>query len=262
MLALAVMYSSTCNIQTWKLVPAAVIMSFCTLLRSTGMLLTIIGCFYVGHKLFRNLLALSRYGEKAKEGWVAYIFSPLWNLLKGLQYSFWFVGTVVMVAVAPIFLVSFWKPYDMYCLSRLDTHLEVPPYCFDEFPNVYSYVQKLYWQVGWMGFLERPWYLTATSLFTNQLFLYIFYRTARGHGLVNFLTCGLPSTHLGEPNERKTDIFTNLATLPHAYVFLVNMLIVLLLANTEINSRVASTCPFYYYAFAQLCLEVRDEMRS
>ena len=83
MLALALMYSSTSNIQTWKMVPAAVLMSVCTLIRSTGMLLAIIGCFYVGHKLFRNLLGLSRYGENAKEGWVAWVVSPVWNLLKG-----------------------------------------------------------------------------------------------------------------------------------------------------------------------------------
>jgi len=50
--------------------------------------------------------------------------------------------------------------------------------------------------------------------------------------------------------------------LPHAYIFIINMIIVLLTANSEINSRVASTCPFYFYAFSQLIIEVYEEMKK
>jgi len=32
--------------------------------------------------------------------------------------------------------------------------------------------------VGWLGFLERPWYLFAVSLFTNQLFFIMLYTVA------------------------------------------------------------------------------------
>jgi len=48
--------------------------------------------------------------------------------------------------------------------------------------------------------------------------------------------------------------------LPHAYIFLLNMLIVFLIANMEINSRVASTCPFYFLAFSQLIIETKEEL--
>jgi hypothetical protein len=101
-------------------------------------------------------------------------------------------------------------------------------------------------------FLERPWYLTAVSLFTNQLFLLILYRCLSK----NFFTLGL----LSKKEKKKPDVFDNLAFLPHAYVFILNMVIVLLFANAEINSRVASTCPFYYYAWAQLIIEVLDDL--
>lgn len=50
--------------------------------------------------------------------------------------------------------------------------------------------------------------------------------------------------------------------LPHAFVLVVNIMLVLLFANTEINSRVASSCPFYFYAFSQLVIEVIDELRT
>lgn len=61
-------------------------------------------------------------------------------------------------------------------------------------------------------------------------------------------------------SSQKCNVFTNLCLLPHALVLIANMLLVLLFANSEINSRVAGTCPFYYYAFAQLVVEVREEM--
>ena len=61
---------------------------------------------------------------------------------------------------------------------------------------------------------------------------------------------GLWSTTKGEPHDRKVDIFENLGMLPHAYVFFVNMVIVFLLANQEINARVAFTCPFFFMAFS------------
>ena len=57
-------------------------------------------------------------------------------------------------------------------------------------------------------------------------------------------------------------MFQNLVMLPHAYIFIINMIIVLLTANSEINSRVASTCPFYFYAFSQLIIEVYEEMKK
>ena len=49
---------------------------------------------------------------------------------------------------------------------------------------------------------------------------------------------------------------------PNALVFILNMILILLIGNSEINSRVASTCPFYFYGLAQLVLEVRDEIRQ
>jgi len=40
--------------------------------------------------------------------------------------------------------------------------------------------------------------------------------------------------------------------IPHVWFFAMNMLVTLLFANADINSRVASTCPFYFWAVADL----------
>ena len=104
-------------------------------------------------------------------------------------------------------------------------------------------------------FLERPWYLSAVSIFTNQLFLLILCRTILGHKC-NFLFLGL------QEKKESSDVFRNHKLLPHAYIFIANMVIVMFLANSEINARVASTCPFYYFAFSQLIVEVHEEMKT
>ena len=65
------------------------------------------------------------------------------------------------------------------------------------------------------------------------------YRMIKGHGS-NFFTLGIFDTINVESIERKTDVFKSLAFLPHAYIYMLNMLTCIFLANAEINSRVAS----------------------
>lgn len=43
--------------------------------------------------------------------------------------------------------------------------------------------------------------------------------------------------------------------MPHAWYFLLQIGIVLVFANAEINSRVASTVPFYYWAVAAILVQ-------
>ena len=147
-------------------------LSLCTVTRSTGSFIVIIPVYYLLHKLKRNFFDL----PKQKTG--------CWNRCirfnQAVKYMFCLLMLVVVVGVMPILTVSLWKPYEMYCLSRLDTPFKVPVWCMDTFPNVYNYIQKEYWNVGLGSFLERPWYLTATSMFTNQLFFYILYRVIKG----------------------------------------------------------------------------------
>ena len=40
--------------------------------------------------------------------------------------------------------------------------------------------------------------------------------------------------------------------VPHAYFFFANMLIALFFANADVNSRIASSCPFYFWTVAAI----------
>lgn len=164
--------------------------------------------------------------------------------------------------MVPLVVVILWKPYEMYCLSRLDTTAEVPKWCWDEWPNIYSYIQKQFWQVGFGEFLNRPWYLTATSVFTNQLFFYMVYRQLKAQGFFSFATLNLCSAHKPQSEKGFTDVFSNKCFVPHFWVLFINLITVLLFANTEINSRVASTCLFYYVGLSQIVIETYNELKE
>lgn len=44
-------------------------------------------------------------------------------------------------------------------------------------------------------------------------------------------------------------------SVPHVWYMAIQLTLILLYANADINSRVASTLPIYYWAFAALILE-------
>ena len=130
----------------------------------------------------------------------------------------------------PVFTISIWKPYESYCLSRLDTYFAVPPWCYDFMPVLNHFQFSA----------PRTWYSFAWVLFTNQLLIYIVYRLILGHKL-DFFSMGIFNTINVESIERKSDVFTCLALLPLAYVCVINMVLSIYVEpNAEINDGVAN----------------------
>jgi hypothetical protein len=174
--------------------------------RSNGGMITIVPIYFTAHKIARNLWGtdtikfLDKKPESKAENstfynFFAYIFGSIFSMVKGIKYFVIYLFLVIVGFVLPISLAGMWKPYEMYCVSRLDTYLEVPSWCMKTVPDVYSFIQKLYWDVGFLRFMERPWYLFATSLFTSTLFLYIARRLVRDQGLLSLFTFGISRTY-------------------------------------------------------------------
>ena len=178
LVALFVIGSDPC---TFQIILSGFVIGLSTATRSTGSVCAVVPLFFMIHKIWRNLL-----GDGQSR-----IFRRVLSFVKGIYY---FVASAILILVAvviPIVTITIWKPYENYCLSRLDTNINVPDWCFDDLPNVYNHIQKKFWNVEIGGFLKRPWYLTAVSLFTNQLFLLILLRSISGQGLINFFTGSL-----------------------------------------------------------------------
>jgi len=134
-----------------------------TFVRSLGMLASIVPIYFVLHKFIRSMFKLTKPGTKPKLG----CCNRCRRFNKNIKNITSFIFLVDFIAMIPFLTIAIWKPYENFCLSRLDTYYEVPVWCYDFLPNVYNYIQLVYWQAGFLEFLNRPWYLFVVSLFTS-----------------------------------------------------------------------------------------------
>lgn len=63
---------------------------------------------------------------------------------KTFKYIFYTVWIVIIYALSYA-MVTYWKPYIMHCETKLDRTDAVPQWCFEEMPNIFSYIQRVYW---------------------------------------------------------------------------------------------------------------------
>lgn len=129
-MAYALIYSDKTKIQNHKVILSALILSMCTITRSTGTLCAAVPLYYTGHKIVREIIS----GKP--------------SLLKGAKYVFTILITVIIVGAIPVLTITSWKPYELYCLSRLEQENgdhQLPEWCLESIPNVYTYIQKVYW---------------------------------------------------------------------------------------------------------------------
>lgn len=64
----------------------------------------------------------------------------------------WFCSLFFIV---PLFMIQFVKPYELHCDPKIDRTNAVPLWCLDAWPNVYSYVQFVYWDNRLFGMFYR-----------------------------------------------------------------------------------------------------------
>lgn len=71
-----------------------------------------------------------------------------------------------------------------------------------------------------------------------------------------FLSFGILSDTKNPPCEpQPNSVLSNPASIPHLWYFTIQLALVLLFANADINSRVASTIPIFYWIVSSLILE-------
>lgn len=63
---------------------------------------------------------------------------------KVFKYVFYTLWLIIIYALSYA-MVTYWKPYIMHCETKLDRTDAVPAWCFDEMPNVFNYIQLIYW---------------------------------------------------------------------------------------------------------------------
>jgi Gpi18-like mannosyltransferase len=138
--------------QCHAIVAASFFFGLATMTRSTGALLSI----FVAYPMIRKIL-LTR---------------NCISIFKYLMCS-WFCALFILM---PIFVLHSVKPYDLHCDTKIDRTNAVPIWCMDRYPNVYSYVQFVYWDNKFMSVLTRSWDKTLVSVPMLLIFMYMIVR--------------------------------------------------------------------------------------
>ena len=222
---------------TMKVLCAAISWGMCTFTRSTGVVHSIFIAFFMGNKI---ILEASRCCK-----------------LMGYVMVCWLTIAIMFV---PLWTVMYWRPYLTHCEPRMDRTNQVPLWCLDAVPNVYPYIQDVYWDNGFLAFLARPLDRLATSLPMNFILFYIVYRVVAEQP-TSMLSLSLFSSGVPQAKKGKS-LFSQPEAIPHCYYFFVQLIVVLLYGNAEINSRVASSLPFYYWAVAAMLVEGDGNSKS
>lgn len=94
----------------------AFIFGFAAMTRSTGVLLSI----FIAHSMLPKIL----FTNNCCRIWKYLIYSLI----------------AALVILGPMFIIQQIKPYQLHCDPKIDRTDDVPLWCLDEFPNVYSFI--------------------------------------------------------------------------------------------------------------------------
>ena len=189
-------------------------------------------------------------------------FKNVVTFRKDIVKSFPYIMCLIVsfgFCLAPLLLIIKVDPFDMYCRSKIDTKFEVPDWCMTALPNLYAHVQKLYWNAGFLEFLNRPNWIVEflKALPTNVFSIYAILKVISHNGLLHFITLGAfkPDAKPEKEGEEVTfDVEESPFAIALGWHYLLSFLMVFLGANQEINTRVLSISPLYILIMLNLLM--------
>ena len=209
---------------------AALCWGLCTFTRSTGVVHSLFIAYFMLHKIFLETGSCRKVFAYIMLCWLTIVimFVPLWTVI-------------------------YWRPYMLHCETRMDKTNQAPIWCLDAMPNVYTYIQDVYWDNGFLAFLTRNLDHFITSLPMNFVLFYIVYRIGFEQ-TSNLLTLSFISSKVSDA-KKNLSLFSQPEIVPHFYYMFLQLFVVLVYGNQEINSRVASSLPIYFWIAASMFVE-------
>ena len=148
----------------------------------------------------------------------------------------------------------------LQCETRMDRTNQVPKWCLDTIPNVYTYIQDVYWDNGFLAFLTRNQDHFVVSLPMNFVLFYITYRIVTEQAS-NLFTLSFISSKVSD-SKKNMSLFSQPEIVPHFYYMFLQLVVVLVYGNQEINSRVSSSLPVYFWIAASMFVEGDGSQKS
>ena len=194
--------------------------------RSNGIVL--IGFF------FYDLLRAFVFGNRK-------LSSLIIKLFKTIIYSSISIST---------FLGFQYYAYSIYCLIDNPTR----PWCKSKIPNIYSFVQKEYWNVGWFNYYtvnNIPNFLFALPIIIICGSACITYFES-DH--LRFISLGLFKSNVNMKDKKLHKFFYDDRVLPHIYLLIFMLGYNLFVAHVQIITRVFTFMPVLYWFMAHLMI--------
>jgi Gpi18-like mannosyltransferase len=143
------------SIRCHRIVFASFFFGLATMTRTTGALLSVFVAYEMITKIFRTQNCCS--------------------IFKYLMCS-WICALFILT---PLLVIQYVKPYELHCDPKIDRTNAVPVWCLDALPNVYGYVQNVYWDNKFLSIIYRKWDTTLTSLPMFVIFFYFMIRVLK-----------------------------------------------------------------------------------
>jgi len=161
------------------------------------------------------------------------MFTPLKlsNFLKGIITGL----TCLTIVASTFFAFTIYIGYTLYCKNTE----QIPEWCNAKLPNMYSFIQEKYWQVGFL----KTW-ISNERVFRSAMWFSIPYNLLAVISVIQVL--------------RK---YSLQMIIPYVVYFVFLVLTVALIANAEINTRVCASAPVVYWVYGRWQVET-DEKTS
>ncbi|CAG9318676.1 unnamed protein product [Blepharisma stoltei] len=150
------------------------------------------------------------------------------------------LGLFGIIQISPIIIFTFYGA-SIYCTGQIQS-----PYCSKLFPNIYSYVQETYWNVGSFRYWEAkqiPNFLLASPMLYISICACFFYIK---HDYKRFFS--FSSTKSSKDSH---EFLNNPLLVPFIWYWLLNIFIITFIANIQIATRILASNPAVYWYIGQ-----------
>uniref|UniRef100_A0A7S0YNK3 GPI mannosyltransferase 2 n=1 Tax=Polytomella parva TaxID=51329 RepID=A0A7S0YNK3_9CHLO len=251
-LTLAALYLLYCR-GNWLGATIAISMSIAT--RSNG----IVTCGFLGHVVLRQIIERRRTFLRNHPQY-KFIRLCWYQCIKVCLYPLTYLVILFLLAIAPLitFQIHGWYNFCRPFSSRPWCHSQTLPY-------IYGFVQKEYWNVGFLKYFSLSqlpnFILAAPTLLITGWFLWIqgniLIRKSKG-GLRFFLSGGLDPDFKLEDDCNLNLPSTTVFIYPLAFIWLTSVLVM----HVQVSTRMLSTQPQFYWAMAALWTSGSKTSRS
>ena len=215
-----------------KIIISSFLLSMAVFWRSNGLLLWIVPGIFILCKLYQSKT----------------------EIVKSLLITM--LGILVLaIFIYPLMMITRVIPYNMYCSPSVD-ETALSAWWHLKYPDLYSYIQKTYWNSGFLQQFKRGFHSSyLESLPINLLNIFILKQI-----VLSFINkAGITPNKVVRPSDsdknRKAYFYIALVQPATAWIFahyIITIIFINLFANLEIMMRVSSTHPVHYWGIIYL----------